>query len=208
MPTGSFFITYLCADDFMQSSPLPILVNNENEIFKISSSATKVFECNHEEADTRMIFHALQQNTNAVVSSKNMDVLVLMVFAYALNKINEKWVMKTECNKLINIRKIVEYIGTNIAMKVPRIHAVKGCDTNSLIHGAGKIKLLTKCLNGQEKLVLLNATGISCKVSDTAVKDVEKFIQTVCYSGKEEESLTETRVRLYKQINTKVFTTR
>ena len=118
-----------------------------------------------------------------------------MVFAYAL---------KTECNKLINIRKIVEYIGTNIAMKVLRIHAVKGCDTNSLLHGAGKIKLLTKCLNGQEKLMLLNATGISCKVSDTAVKDVQKFIQTVCYSGKEEKSLTETRVRLYKQINTKV----
>ena len=30
---------------------------------------------------------------------------------------------------------------------------------------------------------------------------VEKFIQTVCHSGKEEDSLTETRVRLYKQMN-------
>ena len=29
------------------------------------------------------------------------------------------------------------------------------------------------------------------------------FIQTVCYSGKEEDSLTETRVRLYKQMNIK-----
>ena len=32
---------------------------------------------------------------------------------------------------------------------------------------------------------------------------VEKFIQTVCYSGKDEDSLTETRVRLYKQMNIK-----
>ena len=32
---------------------------------------------------------------------------------------------------------------------------------------------------------------------------VEKFIQTVYYSGKEEDSLTETRVRLYKQMNIK-----
>ena len=32
---------------------------------------------------------------------------------------------------------------------------------------------------------------------------VEKFIQTVCYSGKEEDSLTEARIRLYKQINIK-----
>ena len=45
--------------------------------------------------------------------------------------------------------------------------------------------------------------GVSCKVSGTAVKDVEKFIQTVCYSGKKEESLTEITVRLYEQITTK-----
>ena len=32
---------------------------------------------------------------------------------------------------------------------------------------------------------------------------VEKFIQTVCCSGKEEEGLTETRVRLDKQKNIK-----
>ena len=38
-----------------------------------------------------------------------------------------------------------------------------------------------------------------------AVKDVEKFIQTVYYSRKKEESLTEIRVRLYKQIKTKTF---
>ena len=31
----------------------------------------------------------------------------------------------------------------------------------------------------------------------SSFKDVEKFIQTVYYSGKEEQSLTETRVRLY-----------
>ena len=32
---------------------------------------------------------------------------------------------------------------------------------------------------------------------------IEKFIQTVCYIGKEEDSLTETRVRLCKQMNIK-----
>ena len=36
-----------------------------------------------------------------------------------------------------------------------------------------------------------------------AVKDVEKFIQTVCYFGKEEESLSETMVRLHKLMKIK-----
>ena len=52
-----------------------------------------------------------------------------------------------------------------------------------------------KYLNGKEKLRLLNTTGVSCKVSDTIFQDVEKFIQTICYPGREEKSFTETRVR-------------
>ena len=48
------------------------------------------FECNNEEGNTRIISHALQQKKNVAVYSKDTDVLVLMVFAYALNKISEK----------------------------------------------------------------------------------------------------------------------
>ena len=69
----------------------------------------------------------------------------------------------------------------------------------------GKIfsKVFKKCLSGKEKLRFLSTIGVSWKVSDMAVKDVEKFIQTVYYSGKKEGSLTEIRVRLYRQIKTK-----
>ena len=86
----TLFVTSLYADDFVHSSPLPVLVKNKNEIFKISSSVIKVFECNYEEADTRMIFHVFQQKPDVAVCSKDTDVLVLMVFVYALSKANEK----------------------------------------------------------------------------------------------------------------------
>ena len=33
----NLFLTYLCADDFVQLGPLSIVINNENEIFKIPS---------------------------------------------------------------------------------------------------------------------------------------------------------------------------
>ena len=55
-----------------------------------------------------------------------------------------------------------------------------------------------KCLSGKEKLRLLNTIGVSCKVSDIIVEDVEKFIQAVCYPGRQEEIFTKTKVRLYK----------
>ena len=68
---------------------MPTLANNENDIFKISRSFKKVFECSHEEDDTRIIFHVLQQKTDVVVCLKDTVVLVLLIFAYALAKINE-----------------------------------------------------------------------------------------------------------------------
>ena len=46
----------------------------------------------------------------------------------------------------------------------------------------------------KRKVILLNTIGVSCKVSDTAVKDVEKFVQILRYSGNKEEGLTEIRV--------------
>ena len=72
-----------------------------------------------------------------------MGDVVLMVFAYALNEINEKWVMKIETNKLMSIRKNVEYLGTNVSIKFPQIHTVTGCDTTSFLHSDVKRKAHT-----------------------------------------------------------------
>ena len=81
---------FLCIERMVSIFPqsvVSILVNNEN---------TKVFECKHKEGDSRMIFHALQQQASVAVCSKDKNVLLLMVFAYALNKTNGMQVMKTE----------------------------------------------------------------------------------------------------------------
>ena len=107
--------------------------------------------------------------------------------------------MKIESNNFINIWKIGECLGTDVATKLPQIHVATGRDRTSFLHVFVKIKVLKKCFNGKEKLRLLNTVDVSCKVSDTTVKDVEKSIKTVCYPGKEEKNLTETCVRLYKQ---------
>ena len=66
-----------------------------------------------------------------------------MVFGYALNKINEKSVMKIESRKCVNIRKIGRIsLGTDVATKLPQIHVVTECDTTPFLHGVGKMKVL------------------------------------------------------------------
>ena len=59
---------------FEQPSQLLILVSNEKEAFKISSSARKFFECDPEEANIRMTLYALQQNVNPVGKERKFNV--------------------------------------------------------------------------------------------------------------------------------------
>ena len=107
---------------------MPILVNNKNETFKISNSVTKIFDWNQKESNARIIFHVLQQKKDIAVCSKDMEVVVLMVFAYALTEINEKWVIKVETNK-----EKCRIIGNNVSIKFTQIHKVTGCDTTSFL---------------------------------------------------------------------------
>ena len=71
--------------------------------------------------------------------------------------------MKIESIKFINIQKIVEYLGTDVATKLPQIHTATGHNTTSFLHVVGKIKALKKCLNGKEKLRHLNKIGFLAK---------------------------------------------
>ena len=48
--------------------------------------------------------------------------------------------MKIESRKCINIRKIVEYLATEVATKLPQIHAVIGYDT-TFLHRVAKLKV-------------------------------------------------------------------
>ena len=50
--------------------------------------------------------------------------------------------MKIENRKCINIREIVEYLSTEVAAKLPQIHAVTGYDTTSFLHSVAKINVL------------------------------------------------------------------
>ena len=55
------------------------------------NSVTKMFTCNHEEADTRMIYHASRQGeSNVVISANDSDVLFLGTYACALDA-QRKW---------------------------------------------------------------------------------------------------------------------
>eukprot|EP00794_Sanderia_malayensis_P007110 gene7110-7914_t len=135
---------------------------------------------------------------NVVVISKDTDGLLLMLHAFAKIKPNGEWFMKIDQKKYVNIEKIVTHFGTELATKLPHyIHTVTGCGVTPNPYGVGKVSVLRKCIKDKRAISLLDATLLKWQGKKNAVK----FIQTMCYSGKEDESLMETQVRLYTRKN-------
>ena len=87
--------------------------------------------------------------------------------------------MKIESNKFINTRKIVEYLGNDVATKFPQIHASAWSDTASCYMLLVKLK----CLDGKQKLRLLNTIGVSYKVSDKTVNVLKSYFKLFTILG-------------------------
>ena len=170
-----------------------------------SDEASEIFLCSHEEADTRMVLHACLEDNNVVVVSKDTDVLILLVHAFSIAKPKNDWYMKIDQSKYVEIRKVCMYLGEDICLKLPKIHAVTGCDTTSFFFGVSKIKVLKKIMKDNSKLKWLDSLGESEVLSPEGLSAVTIFIQKVLYNGRESESLVETRIRLYKSMSSQAL---
>ena len=181
-----------------------VIMNDRSNTLKISTDGIEAyFPCNHEEADSRLILHAIREDTPVVIISKDTDVFILMLYAFAKIAPNEDWFMKIDTEKYVSIRKIVNCLGTDICEMLPHFHAVTGCDTTSYLHGVGKVKVFKKIESQNELLKLLDGLGNSSRISDNLEEKSKQFVQCVCYSGRKDEGLVETRVRLYRKMKVK-----
>ena len=63
-----------------------------------------------------------------MIVSKDTDVLILLVYSYALRNTTSKWCIRIDNEKFIDKGKIVEFFGKDVILKLPYIPAVRGCD--------------------------------------------------------------------------------
>ena len=83
-----------------------------------------MFECNHEEADYRLVLHALISEQDVVVVAKDTDVLVLLVWAYVHFNVRYKWYMMYEKGIYADISIICDYFGDILCENILSFHAI------------------------------------------------------------------------------------
>ena len=114
-----------------------------NSRFKSSTGATDLgpLKSTHEEADTRLVLHAVHsQFHTVVVSSRDTDVLLLLVSHFQRTQCQHLW-MKSGTSKkrrYIPIDAVFNKLPSGSASSLLAFHALTGCDTTSYIENHTK----------------------------------------------------------------------
>lgn len=104
-------------------------------------------QCNHEEADTRVLvhlLHALQSSSLGMVYSGDTDVVVILMCNFhhikALNQAAEIWISFKAGNttKMISLNSIATNLGTTTCKAMALFHAFTGSDSTSSFKFKGK----------------------------------------------------------------------
>lgn len=144
----------------------------EERCFSFTSVSDRVlkieeteFECNHEEADTRLIFHMskLRINSKMVVEASDTDVLIILLGNIHKLKHSEIWLTSATSNlkdvSCVNCTSLSQNLGQDLCLALPGFHAFTGSDYTACFYRKGKIKpfeLLHKNKHFQEIFKSLN----------------------------------------------------
>ena len=90
--------------------------------------------CNREEADTRIMYYCtLEDKLTAVIASDpNTLILVVLVFTSRLH--DHARFLQTKKNQFVNVSKIHDYIGNRVAITLPAMIVLTGCDAVSYFY--------------------------------------------------------------------------
>lgn len=115
----------------------------DEQVVKSSRDTTNLIplRATHEEADTRLILHAISISLDTVVvSARDTDVLLLLVSHFTRMTSENIWMMTgtAKKRKYIPIGQVYHKLPSNSAEALLPFHALTGCDTTSYFCGHTK----------------------------------------------------------------------
>lgn len=139
--------------------------------------------CSHEEADTRMIFHASHAfdhgQRKVLVYSPDTDVFILCLSV--ADRLTGEIIFCTgvgDKRRYIDVTDLSRKLGAPVTRNLVAMHALTGCDTTSSFFGIGKktaFDMLKKCST------LLEELGSTFDPTPEVYQHAEEFI-VCCYS--------------------------
>ena len=150
-----------------------------------------------EEADTRLILHAINCNFKyIVVSSRDTDVLILLVSHFHRMNCIELWMMcgTQKKPKYIPVHEIVKNLSSNTLKALIPFHTLTGCDTTSYLAQHTKWTAWEH-LKSDLGSGLIQNLGEDC-FGDLDLTRIEKFF-CILYGMPKEDDINKVRLHLF-----------
>lgn len=183
---------------------------------------SKVSDCpdlfsNHEEANTRMLLHAIHADARfgdmnvkgrIIIKSPDTDVLLLCIhFFPSMRNTKELWfktgtVTRTkDGRRYLPVHDICHIQGPLVCKLLPAVHALTGCDTTSSFFGIGKKTVLKTLKDNIDEFADLNKL---CLLDSETSIDVSRNFVARLYDQKGKmksahDNLNRLRVKIAKQ---------
>ena len=81
-----------------------------------------------------------------MVIALDTDILILMVHVFESRHSDHDWFIKTKKNQLVNVSKIHEYISNAVAITLPAMFILNGCDKMSYFYRKTKKAIFKRVL--------------------------------------------------------------
>ena len=193
----------------------PFYVTNRADVFKINETEIcqeLELQSNHEEADTRMLFHAEHASTNyskILISSPDTDVFIICLSVHMAITANLFFLTGVKnSRRIITVTKVAEYIfntlkgcvvSKEVLMKsLIGFHSFTGCDTTSAFAGRGKVKPLKLMLNDARYVQAFAQLGQHTKINYVELQTIKSFVCHM-YGCKGNNLVDELHYRMYCQ---------
>jgi len=133
--------------DFNPPQDKNVLITSEEKVLVAGEASLTMPDCNHEEADTRIllhVLHALECGAKTVlVRTVDTDVVVLLIgkfSEFSQHALIDIWVSfgVGRSHRMYHINAMFNLLGECKAKALPMFHSFTGCDTTSSFSGRGK----------------------------------------------------------------------
>ena len=156
-----------------------VVAGGFREQLEVRSSKTRTdltqLIATHEEADTRLVLHAVHSRYNTVVvSSRDTDVLVLLVSHFSNAQCEHLWVISgtAKSRRYIPIDAVFSKLPRGSATTLLPFHALTGCDTTSYIANHTKTSSWKVFKENHQLLINLGKE----ELTEETVRDAETFV--------------------------------
>ena len=198
------FIEYLTHENTRKDLMGRTTLNIEKDTVLISQSQQQsLFTSNQKEAVTRIALHFSESSKPVLVKAKDIDILILMVYAFALTSPPYGWYLQIDNGKIVSVKKVYGNFGKTTSLCFPQFHSLTDCDTVIHFFGISKTFIFQRLLRDTSATHLIEKIGESAIVSKDLLYQVISFIQKYVYRGKVNEELVKTRMRQYSTMETK-----